>query len=130
MRKEKEWKRTLACKLYEERNTRDGSGEGMDLLWETYEMDAIKSKVDSKKKTKKRWESKRYSKVDSEDEEEEVNDQLCCLQALKFSAGKVNLGMGIGKPNLMKISKAIKGFGWLHHVSSKHSKKVHIEDRL
>nr|GMD23763.1 uncharacterized protein LOC109182633 [Ipomoea batatas] len=73
MRKEKEWKRTLACKLYEERNTRD---------------------------------------------------------ALKFSAGKVNLGMGIGKPNLMKISKAIKGFGWLHHVSSKHSKKVHIEDRL
>nr|GMD28025.1 uncharacterized protein LOC109182633 [Ipomoea batatas] len=94
MRKEKEWKRTLACKLYEERNTRDGSGEGMDLLWETYEMDAIKSK------------------------------------ALKFSAGKVNLGMGIGKPNLMKISKAIKGFGWLHHVSSKHSKKVHIEDRL
>ncbi|XP_031121901.1 uncharacterized protein LOC116024991 [Ipomoea triloba] len=130
MRKEKEWKRTLACKLYEERNTRDGSGEGMDLLWETYEMDAMKSKVESKKKTKKRWESKRYNKVDSEDEEEEVNDQLCCLQALKFSAGKVNLGMGIGKPNLMKISKAIKGFGWLHHVSSKHSKKVHIEDRL
>ncbi|XP_019188329.1 PREDICTED: uncharacterized protein LOC109182633 [Ipomoea nil] len=137
MRKEKEWKRTLACKLYEERNTRDVSGEGMDLLWETYEMEAIKSKkMESKKKAKKKWESKRYNnkKVESEDEEEEeeeeVYDQLCCLQALKFSAGKVNLGMGIGKPNLMKISKAIKGFGWLHHVSSKHSKKVHIEDRL
>lgn len=134
MRKEKEWKRTLACKLYEERNSTDGSGEGMDLLWETYEMDAIKSKakqdeLKKKKKTKKRWESKRYIKDDSDDEEDEaeVSDQLCCLQALKFSAGKVNLGMG--KPNLMKISKAIKGFGWLHHVS-KHSKKVHIEDRL
>ncbi|PPS01714.1 hypothetical protein GOBAR_AA18939 [Gossypium barbadense] len=97
MRKEKEWKRTLACKLFEERHnavvaaatTENEGGEGMDLLWETYE-----------------------------------NGKLCCLQALKFSTGKMNLGMGMGRPNFVKISKAFKGFGWLHHVgSTKHGKK-------
>lgn len=37
MRKEKEWRRTLACKLFEERHNVDGGGggEGMDMLWET-----------------------------------------------------------------------------------------------
>ncbi|MFQ6619561.1 hypothetical protein Gotur_000645 [Gossypium turneri] len=78
MRKEKEWKRTLACKLFEERHnamaaaatTENEGGEGMDLLWETYER------------------------------------------------------MGMGRPNFVKISKAFKGFGWLHHVgSTKHGKK-------
>ncbi|THG18902.1 hypothetical protein TEA_022349 [Camellia sinensis var. sinensis] len=34
--------------------------------------------------------------------------------------GTLNLGMG--RPNLVKISKAIKGIGWLHHVT-KHGKK-------
>ncbi|XP_019262736.1 PREDICTED: uncharacterized protein LOC109240537 [Nicotiana attenuata] len=123
MRKEKEWTRTLACKLYEERhNASDSSGgEGMDLLWETYELDSAKSKVkrDNVNKKKKSGELKSYKK--DEEEEEEMNGQLCCLQALKFSAGKMNLGMG--RPNLVKISKAIKGFGWLHHVSKKN--KVH-----
>ncbi|PPD73920.1 hypothetical protein GOBAR_DD29165 [Gossypium barbadense] len=88
MRKQKEWKRTLACKLFEERhshNVADGT-EGMDLLWEAYETD-----------------SHSHNK------------------ALKFSAGKMNLGMG--RPNLVKISKALKGIGWLHHVSSRHGKK-------
>ncbi|XP_009791763.1 uncharacterized protein LOC107823038 [Nicotiana tabacum] len=126
MRKEKEWTRTLACKLYEERhNANDSSsGEGMDLLWETYELDSAKSKVkrdnnNKKKMKKKSGELKSYK--NDEEEEEEMNGQLCCLQALKFSAGKMNLGMG--RPNLVKISKAIKGFGWLHHVSKKN--KVH-----
>ncbi|XP_060182113.1 uncharacterized protein LOC132611751 [Lycium barbarum] len=86
MRKEKEWTRTLACKLYEERHNAS-TGEGMDLLWETYELDSSKSK------------------------------------ALKFSAGKMNLGMG--RPNLVKISKAIKGFGWLTKKN-----KVHCGDRF
>ncbi|MCD7456083.1 hypothetical protein HAX54_030610 [Datura stramonium] len=127
MRKEKEWTRTLACKLYEERH--NASGEGMDLLWETYELDSGKSKVKRDKNTKKKMkkkkggESKSYKK---DEEEEDMNEPLCCLQALKFSAGKMNLGMG--RPNLVKISKAIRGFGWLHHVSKKN--KVHCGDRF
>ncbi|XP_050204565.1 uncharacterized protein LOC126654671 [Mercurialis annua] len=112
MRKEKEWRRTLACKLFEERHNGDGS-EGMDMLWETYESDAIK--VQRKSKSKKG--SIEYCDDDDEedDDDEPSNGQLCCLQALKFSTRKMNLGMG--KPNLVKISKALKGFGWLHHVS-------------
>ncbi|KAA8550598.1 hypothetical protein F0562_002282 [Nyssa sinensis] len=120
MRKEKEWKRTLACKLFEERHNVDG-GEGMDLLWETYETNSSTAKPksnsnsNSKKKNKKKESIDYYDDDDDEDEEEEMNGQLCCLQALKFSAGKMNLGMG--RPNLVKISKAIKGIGWLHHVT-------------
>ncbi|XP_006340010.1 uncharacterized protein [Solanum tuberosum] len=140
MRKEKEWTRTLACKLYEERHN-SSSDEGMDLLWETYELDSGKSKLkrDNTTKKKKKGEStsksksksKSYKKYEEdkgeEEEEEDMNEQqLCCLQALKFSAGKINLGMG--KPNLVKISKAIKGFGWLHHVTKKN--KVHCGDRF
>ncbi|KAI3450836.1 hypothetical protein Pfo_007501 [Paulownia fortunei] len=124
MRKEKEWKRTLACKLFEERHNVDG-GDGMDSLWEAYEMDSnkpTKQKNDKKKKNKKKSEIEYHDECYDNEEEEEIDGQLCCLQALKLSAGKMNLGMG--RPNLVKISKAIKGFGWLHHVS-KHSKKVH-----
>ncbi|KAJ9176602.1 hypothetical protein P3X46_011896 [Hevea brasiliensis] len=113
MRKEKEWRRTLACKLFEERRNVDG-GEGMDLLWETYENDSMKAQAKSKTKKGKKGSIEYY---DDEDEEEENEGQLCCLQALKFSAGKMNLGMG--RPNLVKISKALKGFGWLHHVTKK-----------
>ncbi|KAG8387269.1 hypothetical protein BUALT_Bualt02G0003800 [Buddleja alternifolia] len=131
MRKEKEWKRTLACKLFEERHNVDG-GEGMDSLWEAYELDSSKSKaknVDTSKNKKNKNKSKSKSKSKSEielneeyeehEEDDEIVGQLCCLQALKLSAGKMNLGMG--RPNLVKITKAIKGIGWLHHVS----KKVH-----
>lgn len=121
MRKEKEWKRTLACKLFEERNNASHSNsEGMDMLWEKYEIDTTKNKTkrdNNVKKMKKKAELKEY-----DEDEQEMNDQLCCLQALKFSAGKMNLGMG--RPNLVKISKAFKGFGWLHHVG-KSNKKVH-----
>ncbi|KAB2057157.1 hypothetical protein ES319_A11G150100v1 [Gossypium barbadense] len=130
MRKQKEWKRTLACKLFEERhshNVAEGT-EGMDLLWEAYETDSHShNKVEMKsssKKGKKSGNNKDYCyDNDNYDEEyeEESNGQLCCLQALKFSAGKMNLGMG--RPNLVKISKALKGIGWLHHVSSRHGKK-------
>ncbi|KAL6497866.1 hypothetical protein OROHE_026893 [Orobanche hederae] len=131
MRKEKEWNRTLACKLFEERHSIDG-GEGMDSLWEAYEMDSDKSMRetrDVKKRNKKtsgiefyeefvhgKEEEKDDDDDDDEEEEEVVDEQLCCLQAIKMS--------GMRRPNIVKISKAIKGFGWLHHLS-KHSKKVH-----
>ncbi|XP_021274238.1 uncharacterized protein LOC110409270 [Herrania umbratica] len=118
MRKEKEWKRTLACKLFEERHNVDG-GEGMDLLWETYETDSNKVQLKSSSKKGKKGGNEYYD--DEDDYEEDSDGQLCCLQALKFSAGKMNLGMG--RPNLVKISKALKGIGWLHHVSSRHGKK-------
>ncbi|KAF3685022.1 hypothetical protein FXO37_01028 [Capsicum annuum] len=123
MRKEKEWKRTLACKLFEERNNVSHSNnEGMDMLWEKYEMDTIKNKS---KRDLKKMKKKGCEKEHDEDEEEMDDQQLCCLQAFKFSAGKMNLGMG--RPNLVKISKAFKGFGWLHHVG-KSNKKVHCGD--
>ncbi|KAJ0695444.1 hypothetical protein HanPSC8_Chr10g0406351 [Helianthus annuus] len=134
MRKEKEWKRTLACKLFEERNNNSERGEeGMDCLWEAYEDDNSSKKPKNRKEAmrnekkgmmKKKSEFKCFEDEDEdEDEDEEFmrNGQLCCLKALKLSTGKMNLGMG--KPNLVKISKAIKGFGWLHHVGSKHGKK-------
>ncbi|GJY91562.1 hypothetical protein Tco_0506758 [Tanacetum coccineum] len=125
MRKEKEWKRTLACKLFEERRSLEGGGEGMDSLWEAYEDDNTnKISRSSKKKTnvknnKAKTEFKYFDDGVSEDGDEFMgNGQLCCLKALKMSTGKMNLGMG--KPNLVKISKALKGFGWLHH---RHAKK-------
>ncbi|KAK4440493.1 hypothetical protein Salat_0384200 [Sesamum alatum] len=123
MRKEKEWKRTLACKLFEERHNVDG-GDGMDSLWEAYELDSKnKAMNDDIIIDKKKNKNKKEEITEMYGEEEEVDgQQLCCLQALKLSAGKMNLGMG--RPNLVKITKAIKGFGWLHHVT-KHSKKVH-----
>lgn len=119
MRREREWKRTLACKLFEERHNAaaaggGGGGEAMDSLWEAYE-------VDSEKLNKRRSEKVKRGK-NVEREWEEDGAQLCCLQALKLSAGKMNLG--VGKPNLVKISKAIKGIGWLHNLT-KTSKKVH-----
>nr|POF27568.1 hypothetical protein CFP56_75446 [Quercus suber] len=117
MRKEKEWRRTLACKLFEERHNVEG-GEGMDLLWETYETDS--NKLQAKSNTKKGKKSGVEYNEDDDEDEEEVDGQLCCLQALKFSAGKMNLGMG--RPNLVKISKALKGIGWLHNVT-RHGKK-------
>ncbi|KAG6571593.1 hypothetical protein SDJN03_28321, partial [Cucurbita argyrosperma subsp. sororia] len=74
----------------------------MDSLWETYE---------------KKEKDNRKSKKEEEEEEEEEEGQLCCLQALKFSAGKMNLGMR--RPNLMKMTKALKGFGWLSRKGSR-----------
>ncbi|CAN4098581.1 unnamed protein product [Withania somnifera] len=127
LHKTKDWKRTLGCKFYEERhNASDSSGEGMDLLWEKYEIDSLNNNAnrDSKKNMKRKGGMTSYSK------EEQINEhieQLCCLRALKFSAGKMNLGMG--RANLMRISKAVNEFKWLLHVS-KNNKKVHCGDRF
>ncbi|KAK7293155.1 hypothetical protein RJT34_16016 [Clitoria ternatea] len=119
MRVEKEWRRTLACKLFEERHNADGNeSEGMDMLWETYETES--NKVLQKSSTKKGKKGEVEDSEDEEEEEEDLESKLCCLQALKFSAGKMNLGMG--RPNLLKFSKALKGIGWLHHVG-KHGRK-------
>ncbi|CAL5388064.1 unnamed protein product [Camellia sinensis] len=123
LRREKDWKRTLACKLFEERHNVDGV-EGMDLLWETHEIDS-KAKPNNKNKNKSKKKKKGGSDYyydddngdDGDEGEEDVDAKLCCLQALKFSAGKMNLGMR--KPNLVKISKAIKGIGLFY----KHGKK-------
>ncbi|GJT89741.1 hypothetical protein Tco_1078586 [Tanacetum coccineum] len=112
MKEEKEWRRTLACKLFEERHNSRGGEEGMDSLWEDHENSNSK-KYDSG--------IKRYSDDEDDEDVEMSNGHLCCLQALRFSSGKMNLGMR--KPNLVKISKALKGFGWLHHVKNKNGKK-------
>ncbi|XP_047310005.1 uncharacterized protein LOC124913641 [Impatiens glandulifera] len=116
IRRDKEWKRTLACKLFEERHnnsTQDRKGEGMDLLWETYDAESTKHNRGSSKKSTCRP----NVKEEEQDEEEDMGgEQLCCLQALKFSGGKMNLGMK--KPSLVKISKAIKGIRWLHHLTA------------
>ncbi|KAI4354309.1 hypothetical protein L6164_003183 [Bauhinia variegata] len=127
MRKEKEWRRTLACKLFEERHHVDGS-EGMDMLWETYETESTKVQQRSNSKKGKKEEVD-YNDDDEEDEEDDEIDgnKLCCLQALKFSTGKMNLGMG--RPNLQKISKALKGIGWLHHHVGRHGRKQQQGDR-
>ncbi|KAG7036245.1 hypothetical protein SDJN02_03047, partial [Cucurbita argyrosperma subsp. argyrosperma] len=122
MRKEKEWRRTLACKLFEERHNSEGT-EGMDSLWETYEKSEWNTLQKNEKingKSKKGKKIKGKEEDEDEDEYEDREGQLCCLQALKFSAGKMNLGMG--RPNLVKMSKALKGFGWLsRHGSRKRS---------
>lgn len=136
MREEKEWRRTLACKLFEERHNSRGGEEGMDSLWEAYENDSSKNRketlnnpMNNNKKMMLMKNSsddviKSFEEVDDDDDEDEPemsNGHLCCLQALKLSTGKMNLGMR--KPNLVKITKALKGFGWLHHVKKKHGKK-------
>ncbi|XP_071718074.1 uncharacterized protein [Rutidosis leptorrhynchoides] len=130
-REEKEWRKTLACKLFEERHNSIGGEEGMDSLWENYNSDNLKN---HKKETKinDSYKGGISSFVDDyedgdedEDEDDEMemsNGRLCCLQAIKLSTGKLNLGMK--KPNLVKITKVLKGFGWLHHVKkNKHGKK-------
>ncbi|KAI0492655.1 hypothetical protein KFK09_026931 [Dendrobium nobile] len=126
MRKDKEWKRTLACKLFEERMTYKlceerkvvEGAEEMDLLWEAYEIDAGKSeKLNRKEKdTKKAVQAKvkEEKEEDDDDAEEGISGQLCCLQALKLSAGKMNLG--VGRPSLVKISMALKGMAVFHRA--------------
>ncbi|KAK4749075.1 hypothetical protein SAY87_026524 [Trapa incisa] len=137
---EKEWKRTLACKLLEDRHggsdSRISNGErdeeGMDLLWETYEKnenptyipqpDHDKNAVKGRKKTELQ-EEKEQEEDNDNDEEDMSRQQLCCLQALKTSAGKVNLGM-MRRLNMAKISRALRGIGWLHHMK-KTRKSLH-----
>ncbi|RAL47764.1 unnamed protein product [Cuscuta campestris] len=142
-KKEKDWKTTLASRLLEE-SPRSSvySGEGMDLLWERYEInDSIKmnssrreeeGEEQTKKKSKKTMKNERCqkgSRDDDNEEEEEVKiGQLCCLQALKkLSTGKGSSFGMMGSSNLVKISKALKGFGWVRRVSKM---VVHVEDRF
>uniref|UniRef100_A0ACD5WXC5 Uncharacterized protein n=1 Tax=Avena sativa TaxID=4498 RepID=A0ACD5WXC5_AVESA len=130
--KEKEWKRTLACKLYEERIQlkllRDravvgacSGGDDMDMLWEAYETGGGSSATAG---DTKRGGSK--AKRGESEEEEDVDDegpvrQLCCLQALKFSTRKMNFGGG--KPSLAKISKVLKRMTALSRVGSRRNVK-------
>ncbi|KAI9077237.1 hypothetical protein K1719_040808 [Acacia pycnantha] len=128
-RKEKDWRRTLAFKLYEEKNNVDddddgcsGKSEAMDLLWETYE----DIDIDKVKESTKSEANDEDEEGDDEKEEKEkgIESKYCCLQALKLSAGKVNLGMR--HPSLIKITKALKSIGFLHHHVRKHGrKKIH-----
>ncbi|KAF6998743.1 hypothetical protein CFC21_014834 [Triticum aestivum] len=132
--KGKEWKRTLACKLYEERIQlkvcRDGAVAGacaddMDMLWEAYETGGGSSSAvagDTKPRGGGGSKAKEESVVDEEEEEEDEEDdgpvrQLCCLQALKFSTRKMNLGGG--KPSLSKISRVLKRMTALSRVGSR-----------
>lgn len=137
MRKEKEWKRTLACKLFEERHNAVAEGdERIDALWERHESDELSKSMrmatdtNKKKNTKTSTTLNLYGDVEKEDDDDNDDDdneeleitkvQLCCLQAFKFSAGKMNLRMR--KPNLVKFSKALKGISWLHYAK-RHGKK-------
>ncbi|GMH27937.1 hypothetical protein Nepgr_029780 [Nepenthes gracilis] len=89
-----EWRKTLACKLFEESHNLDvGSGARMDLLWEALEKE---SRMETEQKEKKKTGRAR---------------KLCCFPGLKFPAGKLNLKKG--RPNCMRISKIFKGAGWL-----------------
>ncbi|KAH0917610.1 hypothetical protein HID58_025270 [Brassica napus] len=133
MRKEKEWRRTLACKLFEERHNAD-VGQGMDQLWETYETETEKKQTEGEKKKEKKMKTKKSMTmmktksiekkevaVEEEDDDDVIDQQqLCCLQALKFSTGKMHLG--IARPNLVKLSKAFKGLGRFYNAN-KHPKK-------
>lgn len=122
-RKEREWKRTLACKLYEERMTQklckerevaEGE-EDMDLLWEAYEANADQNaaKTGRKKKEKKRGAEKQ------EEEEEPSAVQLCCLDAFRLSATARKMNLGMGKRSLANISKVFKGMKKLTRSGSK-----------
>ncbi|TVU25500.1 hypothetical protein EJB05_27999, partial [Eragrostis curvula] len=139
--KEKEWKRTLACKLYEERMQlklcRDRAvvegSDNMDMLWEAYEVGGSSgnvrgvkhsgSKVRSSKKVQEPVEE--GEEAESEEQEDEDDEgsvkQLCCLQALKFSTKKMNFGGG--RPSLAKISKVLKRMTVLSRVGSRRSQK-------
>ncbi|MQM06148.1 hypothetical protein Taro_038968 [Colocasia esculenta] len=151
MRKEKEWRRTLACKLFEERMVADGGEEGMDLLWETYELGPGKVEGDSSCRSKKishsshdkgrgrkqeSIKSKRLGELhiddgvgvedddeDEEEEEEATAGRLCCLQALRFSTSKMGLGMG-RSGLLLKVSKAMKGVGVFRRAAPRPSRKT------
>ncbi|KAK9944754.1 hypothetical protein M0R45_010306 [Rubus argutus] len=74
MRKEKEWRRTLACKLFEERHQNvDEGGEGMDMLWETYDETESSKVVQGINKNKSKKQGKKINGnnevVDDEEED-------------------------------------------------------------
>ncbi|CAL4988312.1 unnamed protein product [Urochloa decumbens] len=137
-RKDKEWKRTLACKLYEERMQlrlcRDRAvvegSDNMDMLWEAYEVGGggggkgrggkrggSKAKGGASSKAEGLVEEGEEEEVEEHEEEEGSVRQLCCLQALKFSTRKMNFGGG--KPSLSKISKVLRRMTALSRMGSR-----------
>ncbi|OEL18572.1 hypothetical protein BAE44_0020409 [Dichanthelium oligosanthes] len=135
-RKDKEWKRTLACKLYEERMQlrlcRDRAvvegSDNMDMLWEVYEVGSggCKGRGGKRSGSKAKGGASKVEELvdegegeDEEDDEEEEGSvrQLCCLQALKFSTRKMNFGGG--KPSLSKISKVLRRMTALSRMGSR-----------
>jgi len=135
-RKDTEWKRTLACKLYEERmqlrlcrNSAVVEGsDNMDMLWEAYEVGSGGNKGRGGKRSGSKVKGSTGKVEDAvqegkEEEEDEDDDnegsvrQLCCLQALKFSTRKMNFGGG--RPSLSKISKVLKRMTALSRMGSR-----------
>ncbi|CAN6371860.1 unnamed protein product [Urochloa humidicola] len=139
-RKDKEWKRTLACKLYEERMQlrlcRDRAvvegSDNMDMLWEAYEVGSgagaggkgrggkrggSKAKGGASSKVEELVDEGEEEVVEEDEEEEGSVRQLCCLQALKFSTRKMNFGGG--KPSLSKISKVLRRMTALSRMGSR-----------
>ncbi|RLM69290.1 DNA ligase 1 [Panicum miliaceum] len=137
--KDKEWKRTLACKLYEERMQlrlcRDRAvvegSDNMDMLWEAYEVgggggggkgragkrSGSKAKGGADNKVEEVVDEGEEEGQEDDDEEEGSVRQLCCLQALKFSTRKMNFGGG--KPSLSKISKVLRRMTALSRMGSR-----------
>ncbi|EPS67086.1 hypothetical protein M569_07692, partial [Genlisea aurea] len=98
--------------------------EGMDSLWEeTYVAERrMPVMAVAERRKKKKNDNKCRSETSDEEEDDDVAipaGELCGLLGLKLSSGKVN--RSVGRRNLAKISKVVKGFRWLSHVS----KKVH-----
>lgn len=127
LRAENEWRRTLSCKRHnaddesegaldmlwnhnrsegmkmlwdifnnkEEEEENNGSEDGMDMLWETFYEEERNTKKGSNKQGKS-----------------------CCLPVWKFSTRKMKfsigkkMNLGIGSPNLLKFSKALKGISF------------------
>ncbi|GAA0177909.1 hypothetical protein LIER_29765 [Lithospermum erythrorhizon] len=122
-RKEKEWKKTLACKLFEEKHSNNIEGsEGMDLLWETYEEKSSMGNSRNAMNYENDGQERKniitgYFEDEEDDDEEEIDVHVSCLHAFKFSGGKMN--MGVGGRNLVRISKVIKGIRWLRSVTKK-----------
>lgn len=134
---DREWKRTLACKLYEDRITtklreerkvpvpvKEGEGEEeeMDLIWEAIEVNSNKNdgnKRNTKNKGKKEEEREEDSVYEEGEEDDGPVRQLCCLQAFRVSTRKMNLG--VGRPNLIKLSKVLKKMS-VFHVGRNNSK--------
>jgi hypothetical protein len=143
LRVDREWKRTLACKLYEERVTsklreertipvlvKEGGGEEeeMDLLWEAIEVNSNKSDghmTSTKNKGKKEVEGEGGSGDEGEEDDGPVR-QLCCLQAFRISTRKMNLG--VGRSNLVKLSKVLKKISVFH--VGRNSSKISEEQEI
>lgn len=144
LRVEREWKRTLACKLYEERITtklreersvpipvKEGEGEeeDMDLLWEAIEVNSNKSdghKNGTKVKGKKEVDGEDETGDDEGEEDDGPVRQLCCLQAFRVSTRKMNLG--VGRPNLVKLSKVFRKMSVFH--VGRNSSKISEEKEI